>query len=98
MPGIAPWSSCTWIRVESNAFFCWLPHQKYGPMPQFASSRTRFVNGDDQLICPRTLGWFSFVLCASGDAIRPVNERPDLEPPSTQCWQLYWTLIQPSIL
>ncbi len=44
------------------------------------------------------LGWFSLVCWPSGEATRPVNERPDREPPSMQCWQLYWTFTQPSIL
>ena len=82
----------------SYEFFCWLPHQKYGPSPTLASSSSRLVTGDDQLDLPKHARVVLVCSAPRAEAIRPVNDRPDREPPSMQCWQLYWTFIQPSIL
>ena len=46
-------------------------------MPQFASSSRRGWSPATTSSSGQELGWFSFVLCASGDAISPVNDRPD---------------------
>src|SRR5262249_47147748 len=86
------------ISVESHGSFCRLPHQKYGPRPQLASSSTRLVSGDCQFTRPRRFGWFSVVLCPSGEATNPVKVCPENEPPWMQCWQMYCSSTQPLIL
>src|SRR5687767_15316449 len=81
-------SSCTGIVVVSHSFFCWAPHQKFGPICTLASSSRRLDTGDVHEICVRLLGWFSFRCSASLDATRPVKVSPELEPPASQCRQL----------
>src|SRR5687767_4131540 len=91
-------SSCTGIVVGSYSFFCWAPHQKFGPICRLASSNSRLDTGDVHEICVRLLGWFSLRCSASRDAIRPVNVCPELEPPASQCRQLMCRSVQPTIL
>src|SRR5262252_5256317 len=92
MPGIGPASSCTGIIVVSYEFFCWLPHQKYGPSCTLASSSSFVVTGDCQATWFIMLGWL--VLDASGARIDAPKPRPVPSPPCSQAMQEYCTLDQ----
>src|SRR5215831_13207868 len=98
MFGMGPAFSRTGIIVVSYGFFCWLPHQKYGPSCMLASSSSFVVTGDCQETWFIMLGWLVFVAYASGERIDAPNPSPVPSPPSWQAMQEYCTLDQMLIL
>src|SRR5215467_6727976 len=94
MFGMAPAVSVTGIIVGSYEFFCWLPHQKYGPICALASSNSFVVTGDCHAIWFIMLGWLVLVMYASGERIDAPNPSPVPSPPCSQAMQEYCRLDQ----
>ena len=56
------------------------------------------MTGEVQLNCVSLLGWFSFVVVASGELTNAPKPSPVPSPPPLQYKQWYWTLDQTLIL